>query len=72
VIEVVVRAYSTRFIINGIPFTGKTACSLGWVAGQQVRLRAGDWHGACAKAVFYNVSRHQSCAMWCPGAAPAQ
>ncbi len=69
VIEVVRHAYSTQFIINGLPFIGTNACALGWAAGQQVRLRAGSWHGACAVAVFYNVPLRQSCPMWCPGAA---
>jgi hypothetical protein len=69
VIEVVRHAYSTDFIINGLPFSGRDACSLGWIAGQRVELRAGSWHGICQEAVFYNVARRQSCALSCPSAA---
>jgi hypothetical protein len=65
VIEVVRPPYSGNFIINRAHFTAETAACMGWTAGDQIVLRAGDWHGYCAEAVFYNVSRHSSCAMWC-------
>jgi hypothetical protein len=66
VIEVVRHAYSTDFIINGARWSGISACSYGWVAGEQVRLLEGEWHGACTTARFYNVPRHMSCEMTCP------
>jgi hypothetical protein len=64
-IELVRPPYSGNFIINRAHFTAETTACLGWTAGDQIVLRAGDWHGYCAEAVFYNVSRHSSCAMWC-------
>jgi len=64
-IELVRPPYSGNFIINRAHFTAETAACLGWTAGDQIVLRSGDWHGYCAEAVFYNVSRHSSCAMWC-------
>jgi len=64
-IEVVQPPYSGNFIINRAHFTAETAACMGWTAGDQIVLRAGDWHGYCVDAVFYNVSRHSSCAMWC-------
>jgi hypothetical protein len=66
VIEVVRHAYSTDFIINGASFHGIGPCSYGWVAGEQVELIDGEWHGACRTAVFRNVPRHMSCEMACP------
>ena len=70
VIEVVRHAYSTDFIINGARWSGISACSYGWVAGEQVRLLEGEWHGACTTARFYNVPRHMSCEMTCPMSTP--
>ena len=65
VIEVVAPPYSGNFIINGTRFTAKTAACLPWAAGEPITLRAGDWHGRCVDAVFYNVLRRRSCEMWC-------
>jgi len=65
VIELVRPPYSGYFIINRAHFTAETAACMGWTAGDQIVLQAGDWHGYCTEAVFYNVSRHSSCAMWC-------
>ncbi len=67
VIEVVRRAYGSEFIINGARFADKNACAIGWVAGQHVQLIAGDWHGRCSEAVFYNMSVRQKCALVCSG-----
>ena len=65
VIEVVQPPYSGIFIINGVRFTGMTEACLGWVAGERISLVAGDWHGHCVTAVFYNFRRHNTCETWC-------
>lgn len=65
VIEIVRPPYSGSFIINAAAFTAKTPACWNWEAGERVTLLAGDWHGRCIDAVFYNVARHHSCAMWC-------
>jgi hypothetical protein len=65
VIEVVQPPYSGNFIINGTAFTAKTAACTRWAAGERIRLIAGDWHGRCVDAVFYNYYRRSSCEMWC-------
>ena len=64
-IEVVRPPYSGNFIINRTRFTAQSPACLGWTAGDRIVMRAGDWHGYCTEAVFYNVSRRSSCAMWC-------
>ena len=65
VIEVVQPPYSGNFIINGAPFTAKSAACMRWAAGERIRLIAGDWHGACVDAVFYNYYWRSTCEMWC-------
>jgi hypothetical protein len=65
VIEVVRPPYSGNLIINGTRFTAKTATCLHWTAGDRIPLIAGDWNGRCIDAVFYNLRRRNSCAMWC-------
>jgi hypothetical protein len=65
VIEVVRPPYSGAYIINGTPFTAASAACADWNAGERITLLAGDWHGRCVGAVFYNVARHRSCQMWC-------
>jgi hypothetical protein len=65
VIEVVQPPYSGNFIINGTAFTAKTAACTRWAAGERIKLIAGDWHGRCVDAVFYNYYRRSSCEMWC-------
>ena len=65
VIEVVQPPYSGNFIINGTAFTAKTAACTRWAAGERIRLIAGDWHGRCVDAVFYNYYRRSTCEMWC-------
>ncbi len=65
VIEVVKPPYSGSFIINGTNFAAASPACLAWTAGDRVALLAGDWHGYCAGATFYNVTRHQACPMWC-------
>ena len=66
VIEVTRPTYSGYFVINGTRFTATTARCARWAAGERIRLVAGDWHGVCSTAVFYNVRRRQTCEMWCP------
>ena len=65
VIEVVQPPYSGNFIINGTRFTAKSPACLRWAAGERIRLLAGDWHGQCIEAVFYNVTLRSTCEMWC-------
>ena len=65
VIELVRPPYSGSFIINGAYFTATSAACSGWTAADRVTLLAGDWHGLCVDAVFYNVARHRACQMWC-------
>jgi hypothetical protein len=65
VIEVVQPPYSGNFIINGTRFTAKSPACLRWAAGERIRLLAGDWHGHCIEAVFYNVTLRSTCEMWC-------
>ncbi len=65
VIEVVRPPYSGSFVINGAIFTGASAACGGWVAGDRITLVAGDWHGRCVDATFYNLKRRNSCQAWC-------
>ena len=65
VIEVNRPTYSGYFVINGTRFTATTARCARWAAGERIRLFAGDWHGVCSTALFYNVRRRQTCDMWC-------
>src|ERR1700686_4066802 len=65
VIELVRPPYSGSYVINGAYFTAKSAACTDWNAGERITLRAGDWHGRCVDAVFYNVARHHACQMWC-------
>jgi hypothetical protein len=67
VVEVVQPPYSGNFIINGARFVGRTPACLRWVGGDQIRLVAGDWHGRCVSAVFYNYVRRSSCVTSCGG-----
>jgi hypothetical protein len=67
VVEVVQPPYSGNFIINGTRFVGRTPACLRWVAGERIRLVAGDWHGRCVDAVFYNYARRNTCQASCGG-----
>jgi hypothetical protein len=65
VIELARPPYSGAFIINNAHFTANSPACSRWAAGERVTLSAGDWHGRCVAAVFYNVARRQTCEMWC-------
>jgi hypothetical protein len=67
VIEVVQPPYSGNFIINGARFTALTPACFAWVAGERIKLLAGDWNGRCVVALFYNPHRRNTCEMWCGG-----
>ena len=67
VIEVVQPPSSGNFIINGTRFVGHTRACRRWIAGERIRLVAGDWHGRCADAVFYNYVRRNTCRASCSG-----
>jgi hypothetical protein len=70
VIERVHPPFGGDFLINGTVFAPASPACLGWAAGEPIRLVAGDWHAQCVTAVFYNVTRHQSCEMLCKGGTP--
>ncbi len=65
VVEVVDPPYSGNFIINGTRFTGAAPACLRWSAGERIKLLAGDWHGHCAGALFYNATLRSTCPMVC-------
>ena len=65
VVESVRPPYSGNYLINATWFTARTAACARWVSGDRIRLVAGDWHGACTSAVFYNVSRRMTCELSC-------
>ncbi|MFL6797626.1 MAG: hypothetical protein ACJ8F3_09475 [Xanthobacteraceae bacterium] len=65
VVEVVQPPWSGKFIINGHHFVGTTPACFSWAAGERITLVAGDWHGHCVNAVFYNLQRHSTCTTWC-------
>jgi hypothetical protein len=65
VIEVVKQPYSGSIIINGTNFAARSPACRSWAAGERITLLAGNWHGSCVDATFYNVTRHQACRMWC-------
>ena len=65
VIELARPPYSGNFIINATRFTAKTPACARWVAGERIKLLAGDWHGFCGSAVFYNVPRREVCELAC-------
>ena len=65
VIEVVQPPWSGRFIINGTRFIGNSPACYTWAAGERITLVAGDWHGRCEQAVFYNLDRRSTCEMSC-------
>ena len=52
------------FIINGEKFDAKTYC-LGWEEGDMVVFVDGSPLGACASATLYNVTRRETCEVWC-------
>jgi len=66
VLEVVnFSSFGLRFLINGHYFSANPLECPGWVAGDRLRLVAGEWHGYCATAVFYDVTQHRSCRVSC-------
>ena len=65
VVEVVAPPYSANFVINGSRFTGVAPACLRWSAGERIKLLAGDWHGRCTEAVFYNMTLRSACRMAC-------
>jgi len=65
VVEGVRPPYSGVYLINGTWFTARTSACTRWVAGERIRLVAGDWHRGCSAAVIYNVSRRMTCELSC-------
>jgi hypothetical protein len=72
VLEVVnFSSFGLRFLINGHYFRANPLECPGWVAGDRVTLLEGEWHGYCATAVLYDLTRHRSCRVACdPWGAP--
>jgi len=67
VIELVQSRFGGDFVINGTQFLAKSPACRSWAAGEEIRLLAGDWHGRCDFAIFYNVPRRMTCALSCGG-----
>ena len=67
VIEKVTPPGSGVLLINNATFIATNPWCARWAAGERVRLIAGDWHAQCAGAVFYNLSRRQTCTLICRG-----
>src|SRR5215207_4071749 len=65
VVEKVMPPYSGNYLINGTWMRATTPACTRWVAGEQIRLAAGDWHRSCSVAVIYNVSRRMTCELAC-------
>jgi hypothetical protein len=65
VIEKVTPPGSGVLRINNATFLATNPWCARWTAGERVRLVAGDWHARCAGAVFYNVTRRQTCTLIC-------
>jgi len=53
-----------KFVINGEVFEAKTYC-LGWDEGDRVIFLEGSPNGACSSAKLYNLSREETCEVWC-------
>jgi hypothetical protein len=62
---VVQPPFSGNFVINGYRFAAKHPSCRSWVAGDRIKLVAGDWHARCVDAVFYNLTQRSTCEMWC-------
>jgi hypothetical protein len=56
---------SGLYLLNGTWFQAQTPRCARWVAGDRIRLVAGDWHGSCRSAVFRNLSRRMTCELSC-------
>jgi hypothetical protein len=61
VIEQVRNGISTDFVMNGMWFGGVNACTLGWTAGDEIKLVDGN----CDGALIYNASRRMTCELVC-------
>ncbi len=67
VVEKVSPPGSGNYLLNGTWFRAQTPRCARWIAGERIRLVAGDWHGYCQTAVFHNLSRHRTCELTCGG-----
>jgi len=67
VVEAVRPPYSGNYQINGSMFIAQSPRCSRWIPGERIRLLRGDWNGACAEAVFYNLNRGAACRMTCRG-----
>jgi hypothetical protein len=65
VVEKVMPPYSGNYLINGTWFTATTPACTRWVAGERIKLIAGDWHRGCSAAVIHNLSRRMTCELSC-------
>src|SRR3954469_22323104 len=65
VVEKVMPPYSGNYLINGTWMRATTPVCTRWVAGERIRLVAGDWHRSCSVAVIHNISRRMTCELAC-------
>jgi hypothetical protein len=65
VVEKVSPPGSGIYLLNGAWFAALSPRCAGWVAGDRVRLVAGEPHGYCRAAVVRNLSRGMTCKLAC-------
>jgi hypothetical protein len=65
VVEKVSPPWSGNYLLNGTWMHAQTPRCARWVAGDRVKLVAGDWHRSCGGAVVRNLSRHMTCELSC-------
>jgi hypothetical protein len=65
VVEKVMPPYSGNYLVNGTWMRATTPACTRWVAGERIRLIAGDWHRGCSAAVIHNLSRRMTCELSC-------
>jgi hypothetical protein len=62
--EIEAAANDEVFIINGEKYEAQTY-GLGWDEGDTVIFMDGSPLGVCVSATLYNLSRRDSCEVWC-------
>jgi hypothetical protein len=61
--EIEAAGNDEKFVIDGELYEAKTYC-IGWDEGDQVIFVDGT-PGICVSATLFNMSRRQSCEVWC-------
>jgi len=62
--EIEAAVNDEHFVINGEKFDAKTYC-MGWEEGDMVIFVDGSAMGVCVAATLYNVTRRETCEVWC-------